>query len=285
MKSFRILGIYRNPLFSNNAIEADRLILEESIAQLGKLSPHPLEVEMIEEQETASLSPAKFDLVLTMAQSADSLRAIDQNLGRSTIWNSPDSIRNCYRKTMSQILMGLDLCYAPYSLLRTDEPQPAFEPGESYWLKRSDFHAIADEDVTLAQTEEEMSQKLARFRERGVREVIVQKHIAGDIYKFYGVRGKFFRAIKVRDNLNGAATPDLSALERTAFQAAGALGLTIFGGDCVVDSSGRYHLIDLNDWPSFRICREPAARAIGSLAAEYLASVAFGAKRAAAARA
>jgi hypothetical protein len=285
LKRFRILGIYRNPIFSNNAIEADRLILQESIAQLQAQFPHPIEVEMIEELETAHLTPSQFDLVLTMAQSDSCLRAIDENLGESLVWNSPAAIRNCYRKTMSQILTGLDLHYAPYRLLRTNEELPAFEAGSAYWLKRSDFHAIADEDVTLAESESEMQAKLKRFRERDVREVIVQKHIVGDIYKFYGVKGKFFRAIKVRDFLKGAATPDLSALEKTAFQAASALGLMVFGGDCVVDATGAFHLIDLNDWPSFRICREPAARAIGALAAEQLASAALGAKRTVAARA
>lgn len=270
MKKLKILGIYRNPQFSNNAIEVDRLILEESINQLAKQSPHALAVEMIEEEESLD-QRGEYDLVLTMAQAEQSLAALDRNLSTSTIWNSPSAIRNCYRKTMSRILMALPVGYVPYQLVNTAGSAPKLQAGESYWLKRSDFHAIADEDVTLAENEAEMKAKLERFKARGVGEVILQRHIHGDIYKFYGVRGKFFRALKVRDFLKTTATPDLKLLESNAFLAAESLGLMVFGGDAILDKDGKFHFIDLNDWPSFRICRDDAARAVGALASEWLA--------------
>lgn len=271
MKKLKILGIYRNPKFSNNAIEVDRLILEESIQQLQRKFAASLALEMIEEDQALE-ARGHYDLVLTMAQAEQTLAALDRNLSTSTIWNSPSSIRNCYRKTMSRILSGLPVGYVPYQLLSTDAGMPKTVAGESYWLKRSDFHAIADEDVTLAENEAELRDKLARFRSRGVSEVIVQRHIHGDIYKFYGVRGKFFRAIKVRSFLTEAITPDLKLLENNSFLAAQSLGLMVFGGDAILDSSGRFHFIDLNDWPSFRICRDAAAPAIGELAADFLES-------------
>jgi hypothetical protein len=112
--------------------------------------------------------------------------------------------------------------------------------------------------------------KLALFRSRGVTEVILQRHIYGDIYKFYGVRGKFFRAIKVRDFLKSTTIPKLDGLEKDSFGAAEALGLQIFGGDAILDAKGTFHFIDLNDWPSFRICRDDAARAVGALARDFL---------------
>ena len=158
----------------------------------------------------------------------------------------------------------------PYQLLSTVADAPKIADETSYWMKRSDFHAIADEDVTLAESQNELEQKLARFKQRGVSEVILQRHIHGDIYKFYGVRGKFFRAIKVRDFLKSSASPELLSLQKKAFAAAEALGLMVFGGDAILDSSGKFHFIDVNDWPSFRICRSEAAPAIGLLAAEFL---------------
>lgn len=283
MKKLKILGIYRNPKFSNNAIEVDRLILEESIQQLKSKFAAPLDLTMIEEDE-AMETKGHYDLVLTMAQAEHTLAAIDRNLPTSTIWNSPSAIRNCYRKTMSRILSGLPVGYVPYQLYATDSPvPPKMTAGESYWLKRSDFHAIANEDVTLAENETEMKEKIARFRSRGVSEVIVQRHIHGDIYKFYGVRGKFFRAIKVRSFLTEATTPDLKLLENNSFLAAESLGLMVFGGDAILDASGRFHFIDLNDWPSFRICRDVAAPAIGELAAEFLESALEGSRSPAAA--
>ncbi len=54
--------------------------------------------------------------------------------------------------------------------------------------------------------------------------------------------------------------PNLSELQQVAAQSAEALGLMIYGGDAIVDAEGKFHLIDLNDWPSFRICREDASR-------------------------
>lgn len=269
MKEFKVLGIYRNPKFSNNAIEVDRLILEESIGQLRAQSSGEIALTMIEEDEALE-HQGTYDLVLTMAQAEPTLAALDRNLAGSPIWNSPASIRNCYRKAMSRLLSTLDVGYVPYQLLPTTSAAPRIAAGESYWLKRSDFHAISDDDVTLAESQAELDEKLARFRSRGVGEVILQRHVHGDIYKFYGVRGKFFRAIKVRDFLKSAATPDTTGLERDSFTAAEALGLQIFGGDAILDAAGKFHFIDLNDWPSFRICRDDAARAVGSLARDFL---------------
>jgi len=269
LKKFKILGIYRNPKFSNNAIEVDRLILEQSISELRAQTAHPLEIDMIEETE-APLARGTYDLVLTMAQAEETLKAIEENFGSSPVWNSPAAIRNCYRKAMSRILTSLNVGYVPYQILSTNAAAPQIPAGISYWLKRSDFHAIADEDVTLAESQAEVELKLVRFRERGVTEVILQRHIHGDIYKFYGVRGKFFRAIKVRDFLKSTSAPDVGGLEKDSFAAAEALGLQIFGGDAILDGQGRFHFIDLNDWPSFRICRDDAARAVGALARDFL---------------
>lgn len=272
MKKFKILGVYRNPKFSNNAIEVDRLILEESIAQLRKKCAHNLEIEMIEEDEAAA-TKGTYDLVLTMAQAEATLAVLETNLGSSVIWNSPQAIRNCYRKAMSRILSGLNVGYVPYEVLSTSLPAPQIQAGDSYWLKRSDFHAISDEDVSLAEGQAELDDKMKRFQSRGVSEVIMQRHIHGDIYKFYGVRGKFFRAIKVRDFLKSSAIPDTTGLQSDSFLAAEALCLMIFGGDAILDAQGKFHFIDLNDWPSFRICRPEAAEAVGALASEFLENI------------
>lgn len=270
MQPLNILGIYRHPRFSNNAIEADRLILEESLSQLRIISPQPLRIEMAEESEADSLK-GSYSLVLTMAQSEEALRAIDLHLADSLVWNSSAAIRQCYRKNMSRTLGGLSVGYVPFQVIPTDGSRvPLLAEGCAYWLKRSDFHAIQDEDVTLAESPAEVKEKLARFQSRGVGEVILQRHVHGDIYKFYGVKGHFFRAFRVRDLLSQAETADTTPLERMAAASADALGLMIYGGDAILDESGRFHLIDVNDWPSFRICRDAAALAIASLCAEQL---------------
>jgi hypothetical protein len=272
LKPLKILGIYRNPRFSNNAIEADRMILEASLAHLQEQSTRPVIVEMLEEHEV-ELAKGPFDLVLTMAQSEDALTTLDTLLPTTQILNSQAAIRNCYRKTMSRILINSDVNYVPFQLISTDcASVEGLESGASYWLKRSDFHAISDEDVTFAESTAELEAKLAHFRKRNVAEVIVQKHIEGDIYKFYGVEGGLFRPFKVRKVLANSVTPDFAELERMARVSAEALDLMIYGGDAVLDNNGIFHLIDLNDWPSFRICRDDAAKAISALAQTHLRS-------------
>lgn len=269
MKALKLLGIYRDPKFSNNAIEADRLILQESIARIQQELGTQLSVDFWEEGEVKQKSAARYDLVLTMAQSEDTLNALDGLFTGQEVWNSTRAIRNCYRKTMSETLANLPVNYVPFQILATDQ-EPKLEAGEAYWLKRSDFHAICDDDVTLAESPAEASIKLEKFRSRGVREVIIQRHIVGDIYKFYGVEGGFFRPIRVRTFLTNPPAPDLAGLEKMAAASAEALGLKIYGGDAILDASGKFHLIDLNDWPSFRICREDASRAISALALKHL---------------
>lgn len=267
----KLLGIYRHPQFSNNAIEADRLILEASLAEIQRLAPSPLRIATIEETEVPGTRGA-YDLVLTMAQSEEALAALEQNFGHSPIWNSPAAIRNCYRKNMSRLLSEAAVGYVPYRLLATHETAPSISQGEALWLKRSDFHAICDADVCLAENTAEAEARLAAFRQRGVAEVILQRHVPGDIYKFYGVRGRFFHPVQVRSFLpGGQPSPDFSALEGAAHRSAEALGLEIYGGDAILDADGHFHLIDVNDWPSFRLCREAAAGAIAANALAFLA--------------
>ena len=101
---------------------------------------------------------------------------------------------------------------------------------------------------------------------RGIAAAVVQAHRAGDEIKFYGVAGGAFFHWFYSGASHGYAF-DRAALPRLASRAAQAAGLEIFGGDIIISPSGELTLIDLNDWPSFAPCREPAADAI----ADYLA--------------
>jgi hypothetical protein len=269
----KVLGIYRHPMFSNNAIEADRLILEQALSSLSESFSKSISVHTLEESETANIRE-EYDLVLTMAQSESALANIEATFPEEIVLNSSKAIRNCYRKKMSEILSKLNIGYVPFQVLPTHLEESSTLPKiGSHWLKRSDFHAIADEDVCLAEGVDDILQKLKKFRDRGVKEVILQQHITGDIYKFYGVKGKLFRPIKVRDFLSAPKVPDFSLMQSNVASAADALGLNIYGGDAIFDEAGKMHFIDLNDWPSFRLCREEAAKAIADFALDRLKNI------------
>ena len=63
----------------------------------------------------------------------------------------------------------------------------------------------------------------------------------------------------------GAHIRELSAVQADAERLAEAVGIKVYGGDCIVRSDGSFCFIDFNDWPSFSRCREEAAEAIASL--------------------
>ena len=270
MKIKKILGVFRLPIFSNNAIEADRKILEESLKLIESAAPESVKIHTCEETDLETLRP-QADLVLTMAQSESALLQLSKKFLPHQVLNNSEAIRSCYRKKMSETLISLPVNYVPFQIVPTNWPDGMeMERGVPYWLKRSDFHAISDEDVSLVESRGEAEEKLRRFQNRGVAEVLVQRHIHGDIYKFYGVSDTFFRAFKVRDYLKSNSQPNFTNLQKKATIAASQLGVSIFGGDAVLDVNGRFHLIDLNDWPSFRLCRNDASHAIAAFALSRL---------------
>ena len=108
------------------------------------------------------------------------------------------------------------------------------------------------------------ARRARRHARRGIASALVQRHVDGDVLKFYAVRGRFFAAFRRRRTCRarrGARTPPCA---RSPKPAAAALELEVFGGDCVRDRQQRLWLIDLNDWPSYAPCRSGAAEAIAS---------------------
>ena len=113
------------------------------------------------------------------------------------------------------------------------------------------------------------------MEQRGIADHVVSAHVTGDLVKFYGVRGTdFFRYYYPTDDgqtkfddeqHNGQAHHypfDVNHLQQQATRLAEAVGISIYGGDCIVRADGSYCVIDFNDWPSFSRCREEAADAI-----------------------
>jgi hypothetical protein len=116
---------------------------------------------------------------------------------------------------------------------------------------------------------------LERFAKRGIPFVIAQEHATGDLVKFYGVRNdtsptstSWFEWFYHRDQGMLGHSFEVSHLRRAALDAAGALGLEVFGGDAVIQEDGKPMIIDINAWPSYARYRERAAQAIANHLAE-----------------
>jgi hypothetical protein len=141
-----------------------------------------------------------------------------------------------------------------------------------YWIKRGDAAAQSKGDVQFAATQAELELKKAEFAKRGIHSYTISAHVSGDLIKFYGVAGTgFFRYYYPTDDgeskfgdeqRNGAAHHypfDATELQHSVDTLAEAVGIKVYGGDCIVDVEGRYYVIDFNDWPSFAPCRNESA--------------------------
>jgi hypothetical protein len=157
-------------------------------------------------------------------------------------------------------------------------PFPAGEGLHGYWLKRADAAAQTEADVVFASDSQALAEAEAAMRARGIRDYIISPHVEGDLVKFYGVPAAgFFRCFYPTDDglskfglehRNGQAHHypfDAAHLQIKAEALAAAVGLEVYGGDCIVTADGNWFMIDFNDWPSFSRCREEAAEAIASL--------------------
>jgi hypothetical protein len=155
---------------------------------------------------------------------------------------------------------------------------PPHEGNHGYWIKRGDAAAQCKGDVQFAATSAELDAKIAAFRQRGITAYTVSAHVPGDLVKFYGVAGTgFFRYYYPTDDgeskfgdeqRNGSAYHypfDVAALQHSTDTLAEAVGIKVYGGDCIIREDGSYCVIDFNDWPSFSRCRDSAAIAIASL--------------------
>ena len=253
-------------MFSNHAIEADAEIMYSALNHLRAIGGNAVNVDCISASEFR-LPKSSYDLVLTMAQAPAVLTEIEALETSGTIvMNSIGSIRNCYRKPLSERLSQHNFSYPQYTFEKTDSffNELPFESQDGYWIKRGDFHAVCDEDVVFVKDLIDMNERLHNFKSREIPFVVVQKNIPGAIVKFYGVRNNFFShrfITPVEDK-----KINLEKIKMLAFEAAHVLGLDVFGGDCIVSQTGEIHFIDINDWPSFRTCNVEAGLAIAQLA-------------------
>lgn len=257
-------GVRRKTEFSPNHVTNDLLIANLTAEELTHLGA---EVTMYDEGE---MNPDTLtnDLVFSMAQGPEGIRKLMSVQERGAmIINPPQSVQNCYRVNMVNLLPSDGIPF-PKSVIVQTSPHmdrlPAEVADHKLWIKRGDVHAVHKEDVTLAYNAEEALTILEEFYQRGITQAILQQHLEGDTVKFYSVRESDFYHWYY---LNGVhRTPfDSDRLRALAAQSAETLGLYVYGGDAIIDRNGSITIIDINDWPSFAPVREEASRHIAQL--------------------
>lgn len=275
MAEIKIAGVMRAGAYSPNHIGNDAAIFNATADHLRKRG---FEVSIYSEQQFVE-SDIREEVVLNMCReqaSIGKLIALEEE-GRLVI-NSGIGIENCTRERMTRLLLGNGIPY-PESLIvntnedvRNDLRQAGFD---QCWIKRGDFHAMHKEDVSYCRHIEEAQEMLHEYFFRGIGRAVINKHLNGDLVKFYGVRDEpFFYWFYPFDEghskygheaINGKSHGfpfDEDELRSLCQRASEIMDVRIYGGDCIVADDGSMSIIDFNDWPSFAPCRDKGSLAI-----------------------
>lgn len=266
-EKIRVVGVSRGNEFSPNHIGNDAAIFNGAANELAKRG---CEVTVFPEKEFVA-ECIQADFIFDMARdSATVSRLKELEDAGALVINSGYGIDNCARQPMTEILIANGIPHPDTCIIPTEGGSlPEVFP---YWIKRGDSHAMVKEDVVYVECKREADMVMADFRRRGISTAVINAHLVGDLVKFYGVQGTdFFYSFYPTEQshskygleaINGKARGfpfDRNKLRDYANQAAEVLKVPIYGGDCVVSSTGEIRIIDFNDWPSFAPCREAAA--------------------------
>ena len=257
----RVLAIHRAPCFSPNSVEKDRAIMT---AVADCLRRRGVQVSEVSELDVPMAETEPYDCILSMGRFPETLQWLAQQ--RCRVVNRPEAVARCARSVVERLALQSGVPVAPA------------DGSDGYWLKRGDACAQEPGDVVYCADRSELEAQQAVFRQRGITDYVVSAHVAGDLLKFYGVRGtSFFRWFYPTDDgeskfgderRNGIARHyafNAGHLQADVNRLADAVGLDVYGGDCIVRPDGTYCVIDFNDWPSFSRCREEAAEEIAVL--------------------
>ena len=270
-----ILGIFRERSHSPQREFDDEAILKETAK--GLFSRLGVEIPLLHPGEFLETGlDVKPDLIFFMCEEEpclNRLRHIQETMG-CTLVNTVRAVENTFRQRMLEILSSEDF-FPESQLVCTMDAEPEDIQWE-VWIKRGDFHAIEEDDVVFARDKDHVRTALERFSGRGIKNVVIQKHVPGDIIKFYSVTGVeddreyWFKWFYHKDQDLKGYEFSKDELRNKCLRAGRLMELEIYGGDAIVRPDGRIYVIDVNAWPSFALFRKEAAAAICSLMEDRL---------------
>lgn len=257
----KIATISRNTAHSPQMVEQDAAILrciEQELTAMGH------SVTCLGENDDV----CGYDAICHMTRSHHTLQQLKTaEANGCRVINSPKAVENCSRMEFMSILQQNNIPQPPYTALTSNTlPATLQYPG---WIKKGDGWSKRKEDIAFVTNNNEAAKALSAIGGSAV----YCNHIEGDVVKFYGVAEIFFAHCypnpeKTKfgwERVNGTPKQypfSSNELRKTAFAAAKAVGLDVFGGDCIITPQGRILIIDINDFPSFSAVRNEAAHAI-----------------------
>ena len=272
MADIKIAGIMRAGAYSPNHIGNDAAIFNAVADQLRRRG---CEVEVFSEEQFQTTTPSQ-QFIMDMCRERDSVAKLQklEEEGRVVI-NSGFGIENCTRERMTRILLGNNIPSPDSLIVNTNEKviDDLKKNGISAcWIKRGEEHSKHKEDVSYCRHPEEAQEVLHEYFYRGIPRAVINRHLQGDLVKFYGVIGQPFffwfypfdgshskYGLEANNGQIKNIPFDVEGLKNLCEKVSEIIDLKIYGGDCIIDPDGTLRIIDFNDWPSFAPCRKEAA--------------------------
>lgn len=272
MADIKIAGIMRAGVYSPNHIGNDAAIFNAAAEQLRKRG---CKVKVYsEDQLNSGLVKEKY--IMCMCREQRSIHRLQEmEDAGALVVNSAYGIENCTRERMTRILLGSGIPYPESLIVNTNEVVKDLLDDAGYtrcWIKRGDFHAMHKEDVSYVRHSQEAQEVLQEYFLRGINRAVINRHLEGDLIKFYAVQGTDFffwfypfdsgHSKYGHEAINGHSRGldfDKDKLRDICRQASEVLDVKVYGGDCIIGVDGSINIIDFNDWPSFAPCRAEAA--------------------------
>lgn len=272
MAEIKIAGVMRAGTFSPNHIGNDTAIFNLTAESLRKRG---CQVNVYSEEEFLNTEIDE-PVIMSMCREAESVEKLKrlEDEGHVVV-NSGYGIENCTRERMTRLLLGNGVPHPDSLIVNTNENvKDDLEAGNftQVWIKRGDFQTIHREDVSYCRHPEEAQEVLHEYFYRGIRRAVINRHLVGDLIKFYGVSGTDFfywfypfegghskYGYELINGVSRGLAFDKDELHSICRRASEVLDVKVYGGDCVISAEGDIKLIDFNDWPSFAPCRDEAA--------------------------
>lgn len=267
--SYRLAAIRRDPVFSPNSEAKDAIIFD---AVVDRLQADGHRVTVFSESEFMQ-SQGVYERIFSMGRRPELLVCLrEREQQGAKVINPSFGVQQCSRTRFSRQLNAHQVPTCRFWVIdpAARDTHPAFV--YPLWVKRGNGYTLKQTDITFVRDDSEMNDALWAYAAEGVDELVVCEHLEGDLVKFYGVEGTdfFYWFYPDREGhskfgyeqVNGLARGyafDEEGLRTICSDAAKALDLIVYGGDCIVSPEGRVRVIDMNDWPSFSPCREEAA--------------------------
>ena len=249
----KVAIIRRAERFSPDCVQRDAEIAKAVADVLRKRG-----CDVCEFREEDFALPADVDMVLHMCRSEEALTRLEQAGVR--VVNTPEAVRTCCNREL--MLRSLDAAAVPQPAWVGISTIGDVVAGVSFpvWAKRNNGATEHPGDVCLCSDTVEACDAFSQMAARGIAKAVLTRYIDGEAVRFFYVHPTGFFCLE-----ESAVGVDPEIVSAAASKAAEALGLDVFGGNCVVESDGSISIVDVYDWPASVASAEVTAEAIADL--------------------